>query len=286
MARRVAGQSVRQLACGQIVTKGARRRANGLIEIAAGARQTSVLPLSARSWDTLDAPLRQTSGRALTSCLMDAHPDFVRPKQAIEHLHVLPITRVLDSGWDAATQTLHAQILSAEDDEALDEDIVRLSLQHRTTAPSAVDAMARALEGEWGLPTAVAGIAKMESGRLRMRPLSLLTEQRAVVLDAEQVAKQSLPSREADALPSPLGAVVQATYDLLVSWLRQGLRHQGAGAMARGEAQVDALRQAGLFRASAELQGVIDDVRGSDRNQLPTRLAGLVLLLGGIHRSR
>ncbi|NZA25467.1 SWIM zinc finger family protein [Luteimonas sp. SJ-92] len=284
MARRVAGQSVRQLACGQIVTKGARRRANGVIEIVARASETSVLPLSARSWDTLGAPLRQPSGRALVSCLMDAHPDFVRPKQAIEHLHVLPIARVLEWGWDAATQTLHAQVLSATQGPASDEDVVRLSLQHRAAASCAVDAFARVLGKEWGVPMAVAGIATVEAGRLRMQPLSILTEQRAVVLDAEQVAKQSLPSREADASPSPLGAVVQATLDLLVSWLRQGLRHQGAGAMTRGLAQVDALRQAGLCRASAELQGVIDDIRGSDRNRLPTRLAGLVLLLRGVAR--
>lgn len=285
MARRVAGQSVRQLACGQVVTKGARRRANGLIEIAAGARQTSVLPLSARSWDTLDAPLRQPGARALAAWLMHAHPDFVRPKQAIEHLHVLPVARVREWGWDAATQTLQAQVLSGADDQAGDEDIVRLVLPHRTAAPGAVDAMARTLADAWGTLTAVAGVASVVSGRLHMRPLSLMTEQRVVVLDAEQGAKQSLPSRQADGLPSPLGAAVQATCELLVSWLRQGLRHQGAGAIARGRAQVDALRQAGLLRASAALEAVIADMRGSDRSQLPSRLAGLVLLLEGIRRA-
>ena len=282
MARRIAGTTVRRLASAQVVTKGARRRANGVIEIASGVRQTSVLPLGAQSWDTLGPPLRQPGARALASCLREAHPDFVRPKQAIEHLHVLPVAGVLDHGWDAAAQTLHARI-GAENADA--EDIAHLSLQHDAATPGAVDAMAAVLAGQWGAPVAVAGLARVECGRLLMRPLSFLTERRAVILAAEQLAKQPLPLLEGEQARPALDRVVQDTLDLLASWLRQGLRHLGGDRAGRGARQVDALRRVGLVRAGAQLQQAMDGIGGSDRRQLPSRMATLVLLLDGARRT-
>lgn len=80
--RRVAGFPLRQLASGQVITKTATRRANGLVDITAGARQTGVLPLSPKSWDDLVAPLRQDSVAGLVAHLKEAQPDFVRPRQA------------------------------------------------------------------------------------------------------------------------------------------------------------------------------------------------------------
>jgi hypothetical protein len=289
MARRIAGQSVSKLACGQVVTKGARRRANGLIDIATGARQTSVLPLSPQSWNTLDAPLRQPSGRILAAYLRDAHPDFVRPRQAIEHLHVLPVTRVLEWGWDAATQILHARVLGASSGEqgnVIDEaDVVQLSLPHQAVAPGAVDAMARVLLGEWGEATAVAGVAWIEAGRLHMRPLSMLTTQRPVVLQAEQAAPRSLPLGAIHSRSVALTGLIGNTREMLVSWLRQGLRHQGAGSLARGNVQADLLTQAGLHNAGAALRNIIDELRSDERKSLPTHLLQLILLLNGIQHA-
>ncbi|MBN3829930.1 hypothetical protein G3O00_41150, partial [Burkholderia sp. Ac-20384] len=80
--RRVAGFPLRQIAAGQVVTKTAKRRANGAVDIAAGVRQTGVLPLSPKSWDDLAAPIRQPGIAALVAHLRDALPDFVRPRQA------------------------------------------------------------------------------------------------------------------------------------------------------------------------------------------------------------
>jgi hypothetical protein len=271
-----------------VVTKGAKPRANGLVDIPAGVRQTSVLPLSPRAWDTLDVPLRQPGGRALSTHLREAPPDFVRPKQAIEHLHVLPIGRVLEWGWDASTQTLNARVLCAilqDDNQIYDEaDVVQLSLPHQAVAPGAVDALARVLSGEWGAATAVAGMARIDAGRLHLRPLSVLTEMRVVVLQAEKVASQSLPMGDLDRESTPLASVIENANNMLVMWLRQGLRHQGAGALARAKAQADLLSQAGLGRAGHALATIIDEIRGEERKLLPTRVAYLVLLLNGIRR--
>ncbi len=294
MTRRIAGQSVRQLAGSQIVTKGAKRRANGLISIAAATSQTSVLPLSATAWDTLGAPVRQLDGRALMAHLNDAAPDFVRAKQTIEHLHVLPIARVLESGWDAATQTLHARVLAANaagaaaesDADDIDAaDVVLLSLPHQVAAPDAVDAMARVLASEFGAPRFVAGTARIEAGRVCLKPIAFLTAQRAVVLQAEPAARQALQHGVFENAPNALASLVEATRDLLISWLRQGLRHQGTGALTRGKEQADALRHAGLSQTGDLLQEIIDEIRGNERKQLPNRIAQLTLLLDGIGRA-
>lgn len=104
------------MAASQIVTKGARRRANGLLELTAAARQSNMLPLSPDAWSHLGAPLRQSSASALRDYLLNAMPDFVRPLQVIEHMHILSVARICHWEWNAAQQALYAQIQMGEQD--------------------------------------------------------------------------------------------------------------------------------------------------------------------------
>lgn len=293
--RRVAGFPLRQVAAGQVVTKAATRRANGVIDIAAGVRQTGVLPLSPKSWDDLVAPLRQTSVTALVAHLRDALPDFVRPRQAASgasagaagSLHVLAFEpmRVRLTYWDAAAQTLHAWLAHVDDDADARGDAspaLHLTLPHRTAAPGAVDALARALAGEWGALRAVAGTVRLHGGEAVMRPLALLSAQRAVVLQTEAAAPQPLPlQRDAEAAP-PLVALAEDTLDLLARWLRQGLRHQGGGAPARVREQAARLDQAGLQQAGRLLSALADGLTAAPSLSRLGELATLTLLLQGI----
>ena len=178
MNRRVAGFPLRQLASGQVITKTATRRANGLVDITAGARQTGVLPLSPKSWDDLVAPLRQHSVAALVAHLREAQPDFVKPRQAASgasagasgQLHVVAFERmeVASCHWDAAAQVLHARLGQApetEDEEDTADDNaswLHLALPHRSVTPGAVDALARTLAGEHGALRAVAGTVHLQ----------------------------------------------------------------------------------------------------------------------------
>ncbi|WP_314599064.1 SWIM zinc finger family protein, partial [Burkholderia aenigmatica] len=164
--RRVAGFPLRQIAAGQVVTKTAKRRANGAVDIAAGVRQTGVLPLSPKSWDDLAAPIRQPGIAALVAHLRDALPDFVRPRQAANgaaagSLHVVAFEPMVVRSvhWDAAAQMLHARLAHGEAGATgVDgDDVLHLALPHRAVAPGAVDALARALAGEWGALRALAG---------------------------------------------------------------------------------------------------------------------------------
>ena len=304
MNRRVAGFPLRQLASGQVITKTATRRANGLVDITAGARQTGVLPLSPKSWDDLVAPLRQDSVAALVAHLREAAPDFVRPRQAAGgasagasgQLHVVAFERMeaVSCHWDAAAQVLHARLKQAApegsdeapaEDDNNERDWLHLALPHRAVAPGAVDALARALAGEYGPLRAVAGTVHLQGDRAVMQPLSLLTAQRAVVLQVEAVAPQPLGLRsDAEDVPA-LNALAGDTLELLALWLRQGLRHQGGGALSRAQAQVLRLKQAGLGRSAGLLEAVLENLRSEQRPTLVAQLAMLGLLMQGVAQS-
>jgi hypothetical protein len=299
--RRVAGFPLRQLASGQVITKTATRRANGLVDITAGARQTGVLPLSPASWNDLVAPLRQDSVAALVAHLREAPPDFVRPRQAASgasagasgQLHVVAFDRmkVVSCHWDAAAQVLHAELGQASEDEVHETgepimapraERLRLALPHRAVAPGAVDALARTLAGDHGALRAVAGTVHLQGGVAVMRPLSLLTAQRAVVLQVEAMAPQPLGlDSDVDEVPA-LNALAGDTLELLALWLRQGLRHQGGGALSRAEAQVLRLKQAGLARGAGLLGAVLENLRSARRPALVAQLAMLGLLMQGV----
>lgn len=287
LARRVAGHSVRQLGGGQVVTRGARRRANGQIEIASGVRQTSLMPLSARSWDSLAAPLRQPDARALAAWLRELPPDCVRASQAIEHLHILPVRRVLGWGWDAASQALHAVMHCGPAEADLDAvdaaDVLYLDLPHQNLVAPAIDALARALAG--GCVTAVAGTVKLRAGELWMRPWSVVSGEQMLVLQAQDAPAQVLPLQPVATASSALAQTLERAFELLERWMRQGLRHQSGSAQARAEAEARALDQAGFGHCASALGGILEQSRAADRSLLPERLCRLILLLEEIERS-
>ncbi|OXI96305.1 MULTISPECIES: SWIM zinc finger family protein [Burkholderia] len=289
--RRVAGFPLRQIAAGQVVTKTAKRRANCAVDIAAGVRQTGVLPLSLKSWDDLAAPIRQPGIAALVAHLRDELPDFVRPRQAANgaaagaagSLHVVAFEPMVVRSvhWDAAAQVLHARLAQGEADTA-GEEVLHLALPHRAVAPGAVDALARALSGEWGALRALAGTVRLHAGMAVMRPLAVLTAQRAVVLQTEAAAPQPLPlAGGRESLPE-LVALAEDTLALLAEWLRQGMRHQGGGAVERALAQAARLERAGLAHAGQLLRALADGLRAAQAASLLAQLGSLTLLLLGI----
>lgn len=292
-ARRVAGFPLRQIAAGQVITKTATRRANGAIDIGSGARQTGVMPLSPTAWDELGAPLRQSSVESLVDRLRTALPDFVRPRLAATgaaggaggSLHVLAGggMQVEDCEWDAAAQVLHARIVQAapggDDGCGASAAALHLALPHRAAAPGAVDALARALAGEWGALRAVAGPVSLRHGEAVMQPLALLTDQRAVVPQTEAPAAQPLPLRTAAQTRGALQALISATREWLAHALRRGLRHQPGGMDAWAHAQARKLRQAGLERSAALVDGLPAQWRSPDRGPLLDAVSTLALLL-------
>lgn len=270
--RRMVGMPLHRLAASQIVTRAAKRRANGVLTVGAGATQTSVLPLSGSAWDTLASPLRQPDLASLRAHLRSLPPDFVRPLHAIEHVHVVPLAALVDCLWDGASQTLCARVQIA----AGETDLLHLRLRHDAAAPGAIDALARALADN---PLAVAGSVSSEAGQLSMTPLAVLTAQG---LQVPQLAAQGTPASMASARigeKSALHELLEGTRSLLAHTLRQGLRHQGDAALARAAEQARALHAAGLPRCADALTAALESVKSSDATVLPERLAALYALL-------
>jgi len=279
-SRRIAGQPVERLAASQVVTSGARRRANGALEIAAGARQTNVLPLSPKAWDDLLAPLRQSSTQGLRDYLQNAAPDFARPLQAIEHMHIVPVAQLGEWEWNAARQTLSAWLEPGEPGQRL-----LLRKHHNPAAPHAIDALASALSGDFGAPIAVSGTVTLEAGLVVIDPFAILTEQRAVVPDVETAAARDLASGVSLLEPVMLVDLADRVHALLGRWMRQGLRHQAAGALREAAELATAVERSGLSTAAGLLREAVALIQAPDKQPLPGKLATLYLLLAEIARS-
>lgn len=271
--RRVAGFPLRLLAAGQVVTRAAKRRANASVELGAQARQTSVLALSPKAWDDLRAPLRFDTLAALLQHLRNRPPAGIRSGEAGGDWHVVDLAGLTPDGWawDAAQQILFAHW---HDSGGIP---LRASLGYQSVTPGAVDALARALDGEWGAVRALAGPVRREGGGLAIRPISVLTERRAVVLALEPQATHPMTLREMPLAASASEALLRESLDLLGQVLRQGLRHVPAALRSRVMAQASRLDEAGYGHAAR----LLGDALGERRDGTAVAaLSGLSLLLG------
>ena len=279
--RRLVGQPLHKLARSQVVTRAAKRQANGALSIGAGATQTSVLPLSASGWDTLARPLRQPTLASLRAHLASLAPDFVRSPQAVEHVHVLPVCAVSECGWDGASQTLSAW-LQVDPDE---DELLLLQLAHDNIAPMAIDALSRALNGEYGTVLAVSGEASIRADQVCMQALAVLTSQGLIVPQLAIAAPHNTAGSACHVPEDELQALLAASRALLAQWLRQGLRHQGGAAMQRANDKVNELRAAGLVHCAGAFDAALEALRGDGAKALPGKLAALHALLDTLANS-
>lgn len=254
---RIAGFPLRQLAAGQVVTRAARRRANASVEFGAQARQTNVLALSPQAWDDLRAPIRFATLDALLHHLQSRPPAGIRSGVAASNWHVVDVRGLALEhwAWDGARQTLFARWVGAGG------IALRASLNYQGLTPGAVDALARALGGEWGALRAIAGPVWCEQGSLAMRPMSVMTAQRALVLGVEPKAPQAMTLSEMPVAADASTALLRAAFQLLGQVLRQGLRHSPPSLRSRLQAQARQMDEAGYVHAASLLRAVFSEQR-------------------------
>jgi hypothetical protein len=271
--RRVAGYPLRLLGAGQIVTKAAKRRANASLELGSKAQHTSVLALSPKAWDDLLAPIRFDTLYALLQHLRSRPPAGIRSGEAGGNWHVVDLTELTldDWAWDGAQQTLFARWYDAG------QIALSANLAYQGLTPGAVDALARALNGEWGAVRAIAGPVWREQGGVAIRPMSVLTEQRAVVLALEPKAPQAMTLQEMPMAASANQAMLRESLYLLGQLMRQGLRHAPPSLRSRLGAQAAQLDEAGYAHVARLMRGAFAEQR--DGAGLAS-LSGLTLLLG------
>lgn len=270
-SRRIAGHPVKKLAASQVITNAAKRRANGALDIASGKQYTSVLPLSSRAWELLGEPLRQPDAAALKRYLQQALPDFVRPRQPIEQLHILPVSEVLDWRWDPALQCLQIDMLSGEVSDDSD-NLVTVSLNYDIAAPQAIEALAKAMLTPATPPRLISGRVKIESGTLIIEPLAVASDVQIYSLCADEVEPFPM-ERQADLQQrTGMQQTLAETETLLAQWLQQGTRHQGARGVDRVAILAEALHGYGLAQLAEWLNELPDRIRANDHTELVHRL--------------
>ena len=281
MGKRVSGKPLRQMANGQIITKTATRRANGSVDISSANRLTNVFPLSPKSWDNIKDPVCQPGPDALARHLQQQIPVFVRPVQNLGHFHVVRFegAQVVDYGWDAARQRLHAIIASGDAEEIP----LQILLPNNPLAPYAIDAALQLLSGEFGPIGAVAGMAWLEYGQPFLHPLAILTRERAVVLQAADAPTASAPHGRQPVDNSQLGDAVNSAREMLAHWLRRGIRQMGASEYNKALELEKRFAGCGLPSSAAAFADLYRTLAGSDFRQLCRQLSTLILLLDQVH---
>lgn len=230
------------LAGGQIITQSARRNASGELLLGARHRLSSNVPLTENAWLLLNAPLRQAGVAALREYLRQRAPAWVRPLNQVDNLFILPVDSCIAVGWDAARQTLDAQVLSGEGED----NVLHLSLPASASAPYAVERMAALLRQEDDPLVMVSGLVSFNHGRLCLEPLVMMTRSRAWALNAEPSSVGPLPAGDAMPPRAMAQSLLQRARSLLIQILHNGLRYQQKGLFREAKALSDDLTNNGF----------------------------------------
>ncbi len=131
-------RSLAELAGGYVVARGARRRANGLLDL---SRARAIQPSNAPGevWGEIEAPVRVESLDMLSAQRAKDPPPMLAPRLVGHDVHVLSIDALVDIGYSAA----HQEVVAIVADDEGGECFVRSF--HRDVSPGRVDAIYRAL---------------------------------------------------------------------------------------------------------------------------------------------
>lgn len=274
--RRLAGFQASMLAGGQIIAQSARRHADGELQLQARARFNSVVPLSLAAWDLPDSPLCQPGVVALRRYLHQRAPGFVRPLNQTDNLFILPVGECRYLHWDAARQTLDAEVISGEGDGQ--NNLLRLSLRSQPCSPHAIDRLVTILQQQDDPAVKISGLVVIEDGKLTLEPMMLMTKQRAWVLHADADEHLQLPANpRTEPLPAPL-LQLHRCREMLIQWLHNGLRYQQQQAIDALQRQASELSDCGFDGLARLLRQLPALLTGSDSEKLVHTLNAIVLL--------
>ncbi|MEM9863593.1 MAG: hypothetical protein AAF938_18495 [Myxococcota bacterium] len=132
-------RSLKDLVSGYITVRGAKRRANGRLDL---SRARAIQPSNAPGefWGELEAPIRVRSLRAHEVERRNALPAMLGPRLLGFDVHVLELANLRDIGHSPGRQEMVAVVEDAEGTPCT------LRVPHRTVSPGAIDATYRALE--------------------------------------------------------------------------------------------------------------------------------------------
>jgi hypothetical protein len=200
------------LARGELITRAARRRANGEIDLsAARGMKTSLLPAST-AWDELPAAILVRDLASHEAAERQRPPALLRPRKIGDRVRVVAIARV----HDVIERTAEQELLGHVEDAAGARLIVRV--QHRTVSPGAVDAARDALARA---PRFVSGELRRTTRGWEVEPLAIVGE-RVIVPDLEKPRAVAPARGGVPAALDALGSVVHELGDLVDRGVHKG----------------------------------------------------------------
>lgn len=271
------GVKLEQLVTGQLLSRQARRFADGRIALArARSAQNSLLPQSG-DWEGLARPLRHTRAADLLG-ERPRHP-LVQARQAAGAFVVFSPARIADAFFDPHRQTVQCTALDAEGATLL------IARRHAAHTRQALEKFAGALSGHHGRCRHITGLLSWQGNLPTLEPWTLVCDEvlsldspGALAGDAEALA--ALPLGRASAVDDdPLMAALLAVRTLLATLLHHGVRALPLSWPADSHAAVARLRHIGwpaLADALAALAAAVQEPPAPDR--LRQKFSTIVML--------
>ncbi len=239
--------SVADLARGELVTRAARRRANGSLDLGAARGMKSSLLPSSGNWMQLPEPLLVRDLAAHAARRHALPPTCLCPRGLGASVAVVEIARVVDVDLVGDGQSVTGVVEDAGGNRLV------LHTEHRQVSPGAVEATTTALRAG---PKYVAGELVRSGDGWRMDPLAFLTTQLLVVdLHRPRAITAVAPNsneRIAD-VPDAAEQLSAATRDYVGRTLLKGFRTTApiAARLAQESERLFAPKLAALFTRAA-----------------------------------
>ncbi len=246
----IAGRQIKLLGASQVTTKGAVRKANGAIKISGKKAMTDIFPLSAKSWDYLNKPLKHDSVKSLVEYISTSNPEFAKENHLLKSFYLLSgKILVEDFGFDPGSQTLYATV-------TLNDEPFIMALPHRAISPHAVDLAAEILNGKHSEISGISGNVSLVDGKIFIEPLAIMTESRGFVLQAEETEKVSIESLYEPSSESDFNQLTKEVLNFLSDIVVRGVKNQGFSLKSRISELIDILKNSGFELISNELSEI------------------------------
>lgn len=276
-AQRLApGVKLAALVGGQLLSRQARRTADGRLLLARSRSSQNALLPQAGDWSDLGRPLHIESIEDLHSEKAIRPLPQIGPKHAGGAFFVVDVRSVESVFYDPNEQAVGAVLLTA------DETPVTLLRRHRDLTRHALDACAGALGGHFGRLKQVAGNIDWVHGRPLIDPWAFGCD-RTVVPDFEPACGvlASLPLGDAGLRGSdPIHGALREVAELLSLLFCQGTGALGPGWSERARAAAGVLRELALNALADAVDALREELRGGD----PTAAAMYLAALRVLHR--
>lgn len=278
------GVRLEKLVSGQLLSRQARRFADGRIALARARNSQNSLLAQSGDWEGLARPLRYSRVADLL-CERSRHP-LVQARQAAGAFVVFSPTAIADAFFDPHLQSVQCTALDAEGAALL------ITRRHAAHHRRVLQKFAGALSGRHGHCRHIGGLLSWQGNLPVLEAWSLVCDQvisldstDSIAGDADALA--ALPLGRASAMDDdPLLAALLALRALLAMLLHHGIRALPLSWLADSHALVARLRHIGwpaLAETLALLNETVQNPQGPDGAQRLTRRFSTIVILRQLH---